>query len=84
MSKVKPKAQVQRLKAHDSKGKAPMGVEGSRPKFDFKPIFRLLVLVSHLKKGSGLGSKKATGLGQPDDSGESTSLVARLPLRNSG
>lgn len=60
-----------RLKAHDSKGKAPMGFGGCRPKYAFKPKLRLLG--SHIKKATGLGPKKATGLGQPCDPGESTS-----------
>jgi hypothetical protein len=52
-----------RLKAHDTKGKAPKAFVGSRPKFVFEP--KLQLLGSHLKKGSGLG--------QPSDPGALTS-----------
>lgn len=48
-----------------------MGFEGSRPKFVFKN--QVVVTVFALEEGVRYGPEEATSLGQPGDSGASTS-----------
>lgn len=63
-----PKA-GERLKARDPKGKAPLGFEGSQPKFSFKPKLQLLGQpvgslkgrCSNLNEGQGFGSARWLG-----------------------
>lgn len=53
----------ERLKACDPKGKAPMGYDGSRPKFAFKPKLWVLGQLEGLCKGQVSHPKKDLGLG---------------------
>jgi hypothetical protein len=47
-----------RIKDRHPKGKAPMGYEGSWPKFSFKPKLRVLSQPGDPCKGQGLHPKK--------------------------